>query len=277
MIKLRITVLIGICICQFWTFAAFDQQNRGARSAGMGNASTGLRDFWSIYNNQAGLVFLKGTTFGISVHNHYLVNELNRGSLCLEIPLRKAGVIGLTIDDFGISVYRENVIGLAYARSFGTGFSVGLKLNYMRITYAGDYGDKNYVGFDLGLMYQAKPGLTFACHTSNPFAVNIPSTGEERLPSRIALGMAHQISREIILSLECEKITSRKPRFKTGIEYTVNEKIFLRAGIMTSPFQFAFGFGYKLGNIIIDIASAYHRFLGFSPQLSIHYSIPKKH
>ena len=267
---------IGICLCQIVSFAAFDQQYRGARSAGLANASSGLSDFWAIYNNQAGLARLKASTFGLAVQNHYLLKDLNQGSLGIAIPVKKAGVIGLSFDDLGISIYRENILGLAYAKAFGPAFSAGMKLSYLRSSYSGDNGDRSYIGFELGILYRAKPGLIFAFHTSNPLAFKPGSYKQESLCSRIVLGMSHEISQDILILCECEKVSSRKARFKAGIEYFVKEKISLRAGILTAPFQFSFGFGYQLGNLTIDLASSYHRFLGFSPQISIHYTLSRK-
>jgi len=127
----------------------------------------------------------------------------------------------------------------------------------------------------LGLMYLARPGLMFAFHTSNPFAFKPGSYNQGRLSSSIVLGISHQISEEILILCECEKVSSRKARFKAGIEYVIKDKTSLRAGILTAPFQFAFGFGYQVGNLHIDLASSYHRYLGFSPQISIHYTFSK--
>lgn len=275
--KTKIALSIGICLCQLLSLAAFDQKHQGARARGLANASVGLTDYWALYNNQAGLAYLEEITFGLGVHNHYLLNELNSSSLGIAFPLSHAGVLGLSLDNFGYNVYRENKIGIAFARSFGSNFSAGIKLNYLSLSMGKEYGSKSSIGFEIGLIYRIKQDFIFGFHASNPFSYRFSTSSKSRLPTSFDIGVVYQISEQIILSLACEKIPGRKAGFKTGMEYQVNNKVFIRAGISTSPFQFAFGFGYKRGKFKLDFASCYHRFLGFSPGISIIYSLSKKH
>jgi hypothetical protein len=105
----------------------------------------------------------------------------------------------------------------------------------------------------------------------------VPPEDGERLTSAISLGLAYELSTGILLSADCEKITNRPMRFKTGLEYNVRERLYLRVGMISRPFQFSFGFGFNTGRFRADLSSSYHRFLGFSPQLSVNYSITKGH
>ena len=90
----------------------------GARAASMGNASVSSTDIWSIFNNPAGMAKQSVFSAGVNYENRYLMKELGLKSAALLVPSR-FGVLGLSFNQFGYSLYNENKIGLAYARSFG--------------------------------------------------------------------------------------------------------------------------------------------------------------
>jgi hypothetical protein len=271
MIKKQIASCCVLAIITLACITAYSQQ-AGARFMGMGTACAGLQDPWAILNNQAGLSELTGTSIGLSVHNHYLLEDLNHAVALLAIPINKVGVIGLKFSDMGFSVYRENNLGLAYARGFGNNISIGLCLNYSHASFGREYVNHDYLGFDLGVIYKPLTDLSIAMHTSNPFSLQLSQGSNERLISCIVIGLAYRINKIILLCFDCEKVISLKPSFKTGLEYCIKDKFYLRTGMQSSPFQFAFGMGYHLGRLKIDIASTYHHYLGFSPTLSIQYS-----
>jgi hypothetical protein len=274
MIKIKIIVVYVLANCTLACYTAYSQ-HVGARFKGMGGACAGLEDPWSILNNQAGMSDIAGTAFGLSVHNHYLLEDLNHAVTVLVVPMNRIGIIGLKFSDMGFSVYRENNLGLAYARAFGNKISIGLCLNYNRASLGKEYGNQNYLGFDLGVIYKPLPHLSLAMHTSNPYSLQFSQRSNERLNSCIIIGLAYTIKKVILLSFDCEKVTSLKTRFKTGLEYSLKDRLFLRTGMQSSPFQYAFGMGYHLGRLKVDIASTYHHYLGFSPTLSIIYSFYK--
>jgi hypothetical protein len=256
--------------------AANDNYPYGGRQAGMGNAAVSIYDFWAISHNQAGMAKLSNPTGGFYFENRFLVKEMGLGAAAVAVPT-SSGVFGLSLSYFGYSQYHESKVGLAYARSFGDRLSAGVQFNYMYTFVGGTYSSSSgNVGLELGMIYEALPGLNIGAHIFNPTKAKIASVDnlyDEYIPTIIRFGMAYNFSERVIVSLESEKDIDRKPVFKAGIEYQIADRFYVRGGIGTNPTQNAFGFGIHTGSFIIDLSSSFHHVLGYSPQASIIYEM----
>jgi hypothetical protein len=73
--------------------------------------------------------------------------------------------------------------------------------------------------------------------------------------------------------IEEEKDIDQQAVFKAGLEYHVIDVLFLRAGIGSNPTLSTFGFGLKINQFVLDVASSYHQELGFSPQFALAYDL----
>jgi hypothetical protein len=71
---------------------------------------------------------------------------------------------------------------------------------------------------------------------------------------------------------EAEKTSGSGLVVNYGMEYIIDEKVFVRAGLGLNSSKFSFGFGYILNAFSIDIAATWHQILGFTPQASLSYS-----
>lgn len=71
---------------------------------------------------------------------------------------------------------------------------------------------------------------------------------------------------------EEEKDVDQQSVFKAGLEYHVVEALYLRGGIATNPSLSSFGFGLKINQFTVDVASSWHQELGFTPQFSLAYT-----
>ena len=251
-------------------FSAGEIHVAGARAAGMGYCSASLTDEWSGFNNQAGLGWQKNFTIGIWYENRFLLKELGIKSAGAVLPFR-GGTFALTFEHFGFSLYSEMKTGIAFGRSFGKHFGVGVRLYYLRIHIAGDYGTRHMASFEIGFQYRADEKWTIGVHFSNPVPVRVHRYQDEHLPVVIRLGIAYQPSRKFLATVEAEKDLSMKPNIRAGIEYHFAKPAYLRIGIMTNPVEFTFGFGLEPGKFRFGISSSYHLYLGYSLQTSLVY------
>src|SRR5580765_6641263 len=97
--------------------AGGDPLSVGARSGAMGNSSVTLSDAFSVFNNQAGMAFLKGFSAGLFSKREFSVSELTYSAGGVTLPT-KSGVFGLNASYYGFESYNEKKAGLAYARLF---------------------------------------------------------------------------------------------------------------------------------------------------------------
>ena len=262
----------GFCFSfPFLLFAAHDNIPEGGRSAAMANASVALTDFWSLQNNQAGLAFYDQFAGAIYFENRYLVKEMSLKAGGLVMPA-KAGVFGLNLTYFGYPKYNESKIGLAYARSFGSVFAVGVQLDYLLTSISDNYGKKGVATFEIGLLSKINEHLSLGAHIFNPIQAKLTDYNNERIPAIIRLGAAYSFDEKILLSVEAEKDTKADPILKCGIEYRIIKPVYVRGGISTNPGLYSFGFGLDYKKLKIDFSSSVHNVLGYSPQISLIYT-----
>ena len=242
----------------------------GARSAGIAHSSVAIMDVWAVQNNPACMVDINKITAGLYYENRFLVKELSLKSFVVAFPAN-FGVIGASFNYFGFNLFNESKIGLAYARKFGERFSAGLQLDYLSTRIGENYGNKSLVTFDIGVCSKINDKLTIAAHIFNPVNARISKAYDERVPAIVKIGTAYFISDDLLISFEADKNIDNPPVIKTGIEYLLMKKVYLRTGISTNPFVNFFGVGFNYKKFTVDFSSSIHQVLGFSSQLSLIY------
>ena len=266
----RIRLLILICLI---APAALWSQNgappgAGARGSAMGQSGLTFTDIQSIFSNQAGLAWLPAWAATVSGEQRFLLQEIRSVAAAAAVPT-SSGTFGLQLHYFGFEAYREQKIGLAYARQLLDHFSVGAQFNYLQ-TRIEEYGSKGVLTFELGLQARVHPSLQLGAHLVSPARVEVAEG--EPLPTILRLGFAYLPSEQLQLLAEVEKDLDFPIRFRSGIEYKLLPALALRAGIATAPALATFGIGLRLPkNLQIDLASQYHQILGWTPAFSLSY------
>ena len=276
--RAKITTLLFLSlIVAYQTLASNGNYPVGARASAMGNASVTFTSIYSGFHNQAGLAFIDKTEFGVSYRNSFLLKQTGLKSGVFAIPIKKIGVIGISVNSFGYSAYGEHKFGIAYAKKFGDVFSFGLQVDYLQTQYSDPYGSKGVVVAEFGVLGKLTDEFTIAAHIYNPFRAYLDEEIDDRVPTIIKAGLGYKFSEKLLTSLEIEKdLDISRPNIKAGIEYKPYKQIALRVGVNSNHVKASFGVGVYLNNLVLDIASEYHQTLGFVPQLSLKYSINKK-
>ncbi len=268
--KTTLIVCLFVLTIPDFLIAGGDNRPAGSRSAALGNASVAISDVWSVFNNQAGLANLETANAGVYYENRFLLKELGYKAAAIAYPL-KSGTIGLSFNHFGYSAYNESKIGLAYARGFGKYLSFGLQLDYNMTRLAENYGNRNFVTFEAGMLANITPKLVLGAHVYNPINAKLAQYNDERAPVIFRVGAVYTLSDKFTLVAETEKNIYTDASVNAGIEFKASNQIFLRGGISTGQESFSFGAGFHFGNFMVDISSSYHSILGYSPQASVSF------
>lgn len=240
-----------------------------AKGLGMGNATVALQDANSLFVNQAGLAFLENFTALASAERRFMLSELNQVSAGAALPVG-LGAFGLTLSSFGFDAFRQQKLGLAYARRLFENFSFGAQFDYFQ-TRIPDHGSKGVLTFEAGMQGNLPGGVVLGIHVFNP--VQVQFVENEPLPSVFRAGVAWTASEKATFAAELEKDIDFPIRVKAGVDYLAGKSVFLRLGFGTNPATFHFGLGYQLpSKIRVDAASGYHQVLGFSPAAAVSYS-----
>ena len=92
-----------------------------------------------------------------------------------------------------------------------------------------------------------------------------------RYPSRIKVGTFYRLSDIFCLTSELENDFGDHFVLKSGIEYSILEKLFVRAGVAGKPYQLSGGIGFQVKKLTFDLATTYNQYLGNSPSVSFQY------
>lgn len=241
----------------------------GARMASMGNAGAAVEDAWSYYHNPAGLATSKNFSAGISYENRFLLKELQSQALAVVLPL-KTGVISIGAQMYGYQLYRSQKAGLGYSLKLSDKFSAGIQLNYQGVRLSSNYGSKHTVTAEAGVMGKITDDWKIGLSVFNLGRAKLAEFADDRFSTVMRLGTSYKLSKVLFLA-EVEKDLEHPLRAKGGMEYEPLKNFFFRFGAGTKPVDISFGFGYKWRFLQLDLGSAYHQQLGWSPHFSFTY------
>ncbi|PIV58169.1 MAG: hypothetical protein COS14_11010, partial [Bacteroidetes bacterium CG02_land_8_20_14_3_00_31_25] len=242
----------------------------GARQAGMGSSGVAFPDLWSVTHNPAGLTLLTKPTFGLFYENRFALKELGLKAGAFAYPT-SSGVFAIDLMQFGYSKYNESRVGLAFAKSIGKRFSLGIKFDYLNTYFAEEYGNKGTAIAEIGFLAQPANHFYIGGHVYNLSRSKIAEYNDERVPTIITFGIAYEFSEKVLSTIEVEKDIEYKPIYKVGVEYKFMENLFIRAGVTSNPNQMSLGIGYAFKRIKADISFSSHQILGISPHIGFSY------
>ena len=253
------------------TFAGKEGDPAGAGQAGKGGISVFTSGVWSTHNNPAGLAKLMNPVTGLYIENRFLIKELffNVGSFALPV---KNGGFGIAISHLRLGQYTNTFAGLAYGRQFGDKFSAGVRFDCYRVSFGKEYEAGTAISFDAGIQWEISEKVSFACNVFNPIRVEFSGLPDQKMPSIIRAGISYKPIPELVLLTEFKKSSGSDLDFSYGMEYSFDNKIFIRAGLGINNSKFSFGFGYVLTQFSFDVAATWHQMLGFTPQASLSYT-----
>jgi hypothetical protein len=272
MIRFYLTFLL-ILSCLFVHSQGW--QPAGSRSMSMANSTVALSDVWSYHHNPAGLAFLKTTSAGLSYENRFLLKELQTQAVVVAQPL-KVGVLSVGAQLYGHHAYRTTRVGMGYSMLLGENISAGVQLNYQGIRID-NYGSKGTVTAEAGFLAKINSKVSLGFSVMNIGMAKLTAFEDDRFSTFMRLGLNYQISKKVIVLAEVEKSIETNLRVKAGMEYELLDRFFLRMGAASNPTEITFGFGYEFKNRLkLDLGSAWHQHLGWSPHFGLTYEFINK-
>jgi len=258
--------LLYLLVCLFAATvikAQVVRQPLSVRYAGLGANSKNFADVFSSTTNQAALAQLKSGAFGVYGERRFLLEELNQFTAIVAVPTA-GGTFAFQGDYFGFSTYNENQLGLAYGRKVSNLVDIGVKFNYHTVRIAG-YGNASAINFEAGTILHLTDKLHAGLHVYNPLSSKFGKNSNEKLPSVYQTGLGYEASDKLFLSTEIAKQEDQPVSVSAGIQYNVAQNVFLRGGISTTTNNSYVGVGLQLGFARVDLNTAYHPQLGFTP------------
>ncbi len=194
------------------------------------------------------------------------IGEISTAALTYAEPL-KFGGLGLGVRSFGFDLYRETNIILSYGNDFREKIFYGINLNFYSLNIQ-NYNSASTFGADIGAMAYITDFLKWGFFAKN-FSGSKIGESEEKLAQVYRTGFTFQPRNDFNLILEVEKDVRYPLSFRSGLEYSVNDFIDLRAGVGTKPTSFSGGISVNYNLFQIEYAIYNYQNLGITNQGSI--------
>lgn len=240
----------------------------------MGYSAACLQDDWSLFNNVAGLSFVKKTTLSSSYDARPQLQGANRMAFVATVPM-SFGTSALGFYKFGDDLYNEQKASLGFSNRLGIA-SLGASINYLQFQALG-FGTKGLLTFNLGGIANLTPNFFIGAHIQNVNQPVLSESSQERLSTLLTLGLGFAPTEKVWLSSEVQKEIENKSVYKLGVEYKPVKKFAARTGFNFRPDKLFAGVGFISSRLTIDYAYEYApNGLGSSHQASLGYLLKTK-
>jgi hypothetical protein len=243
----------------------------GGRSNSMANATVALSDAWAYHHNPGALAGVDKLSVGVSYENRFLLRELQSQGF-VYIQSLKRGVFSLGAQTYGYTNFRTIRAGLGYSMKLSEKCMAGVQMNYLSLRLAEFYGSKQSVTAEFGLLCLLTENWRVGMSVFNLGRAKLSAYKDDRLSTVMRLGTAYAFSDKLSVVFEAEKHIDYPLRLKSGLDYSVAKYFFFRAGVATQPVEVSFGFGYKMKALQLDMGTAYHQQLGWSPHFGLTFT-----
>ncbi len=241
----------------------------GAGETGMGSVCITKIGFWPSFHNQALLAFNNSFSAGINYENKFNISELGTRTAGIIIPAGNSS-LGILYSDFGYNYFRRETAGLSCGISLSDKIAAGLQIDYFSEITSSEYNRRHSLTCEAGLLLLPSDNLNLGIHIFNP----VPnSLRKSFLPTALSAGAGIKLSKVLFAGAEAEISSGKTLIIRTGFEYEVFNKLWLRGGFCTDNTSFSFGLGYMLRSFQLDLGFATHEKLGVTSSVSIVFNI----
>jgi len=244
----------------------------GARSDAQAGASVTLEDEWALFNNIGALSYVEEYNAFATYQNRYGLSELSVMAFGMAVPIFN-GTAGFGFFRFGDDLLNEQRFNLGFSNRFGI-VSLGLNIGFYQLNIEGS-GTQNALLFDFGGHAKLTEHLFFGAHISNLNQAELSAFTGEKIATIMKTGISYRPSTELKINVEVQKEVEQDAQLKLGLEYALIERVFLRTGIRTKPFESSFGAGFHTGKFKIDYAFINNPDIGDVHELSVSYQLKK--
>lgn len=276
----HITLTLVTIVCSKTIHAQDYSLLSGSRSEGLAHSTVALENGFSTFHNPSTLAWIEDNILGLSVRNHFGVNDLNSAYLSTAFT-NFGGAAGLTLQWNGGSTYHDARFGLYYAMPFGEVFSASFSINIYQHFIQG-YDLNHAITGDFGLTAKGDD-YSIGFYWGNVGRSGWTNGYEQEIPMYFRLGGRYNFTKEFLITAEGvydartedeygnEVTPENTVGFRGGLEYVIDEVVGLRVGWSNLPYLTTGGVSLYLDKWRFDLATSWHPSLGFSPHGGIIY------
>ncbi len=240
----------------------------GPTQLGIGRAGVTMQGISAMFSNQAGLTYLEDWALEANVIRRFDIRGLDMISFAIAKNLG-GGSVGLSIVQYGFSAYKEQKLGLAYARKLSKRLSIGTQFDLVSLIVQ-DFENQSFLTFEGGIYTELTSSIGIGVHVYSPAQVTILE-GDD-IPTRLRIGTRAKVSDQLTTFIEVEKVIDLSPVLKLGLDYNFDDNIAARIGAVPSLSEYSFGFVYSFeSRVDFEGAMSFDDILGTTPAVGLRY------
>lgn len=227
-------------------------------------------------SNPGALALVGHSSASLFYENRLGLSELSTKGMAATYS-GKFGSVGLLAANFGFHTFNSSRYGLAYGRTFANNrVSAGFQLNCHDDFQIGA-GHYSTLFSNVGVVYQATKKLAVGVHCYNPEQAAVRYPGYDMaLPSYVEVGTNWTVIAYTKVFAEVEQYIGENTGLGVGMESSVKEMLYFRAGYKITENSFSWGIGAKLHQFDIDTGFAYQMPLGLTSAVSLTWNFTPK-
>ncbi|MEO8771437.1 MAG: hypothetical protein ABI402_15180 [Ferruginibacter sp.] len=260
-------VSIVFCLLAQYSFSQSLRYSVSMPYVSLGAYSQKQNDVFSFTGNQAALAQQKNIAVGVYGERRFLLADNSAYSVAAAFPT-KLGNFGVKFNYTGFTNFNESAVGLAYGRSLGKKVDIGVQFNYYGYRIP-SYGNASSLNFEIGAILHLTDKINAGIQVYNPVGGKLGKSGDEKLASAYKFGLGYDASENFLITIETVKEEDKPINVTGGIQYQFEKQFFARAGFVSETGSAFAGVGISWKSVRLDISSAYHPQLGFSPGISL--------
>jgi hypothetical protein len=270
--KIIATIVCTLCtvvICAQLVWLAVDKQPFA------GTYSRNFHQLLTAVQNQAALAYVPVVTAGAGTERRFMLKEISTHTAALALPVGHGG-FGFHLQQSGYTDYRRQTIGLAYGRTLGDRFSIGMQVNYLSRLIP-QYTSASALAYELSCLMHLTPQLHMGLQVFNPTSSRLQHLGNERVPSIYRAGLGYEVTPTFLLSAAVTQETGAATVTKMMCEYRIIKQFSLQLGVCTDPQLNNAAIGITLRHLYILLSASHHPQLGITPATVIVWQLKQQH
>jgi hypothetical protein len=241
----------------------------GAGEAGMGYVCVMNNRFWTSFQNQASLAHNNSLSAGFNYENRFNLKELGTRTAAIIVPVWKAS-LGAVYSNFGYTDYRRDMTGFACGMKLSDKISAGVQIDYFSERTSDESTNFKSVTCETGLIVTPSDNIRLGIHLFNPVPNSIRKIN---MPTTLRVGAGTDLNKLLFAGIEAEMSSGERLIIRTGFEYEVAKKLWLRGGFSSDNNSFSFGLGFLAKIVMIDLGFTTHDKLGVTSSASLIFKI----
>jgi hypothetical protein len=242
-----------------------------ASTAALGGAFVTSAGYSCAGLNQAGLGAIEQHSITLQHSRPYLLRELDESSLSGQFHMGN-GALGMVFSSRGIKGLRQSSLWFSYGMRLHPAATAGVGFQVWNTSLAEQLFYASGMGLAVGVRINVREQWMAGTHVHYPVFRSLPALAYAQQGSRIAAGLSYTFLKVGTLYAEIHIHAEHGIILLAGLEWTLNQRLCLKAGYADKPFTLSWGMAWIHPRWSVQFAFQYRMSSGSVPLASLSHA-----